>query len=230
MRSTDSPYPAAWYGTDLSNVGLGEVRPDVGTYGAYSYSDLPTLPLDLRGGFEWLEHEAAHSEHIGREKAAELPAAVDALRTACNALGLWLPRSFELFVRAPALWARVRSCTDCFLDIGPAPIRAPDGTGYLIRFLKDSQGCLFWYLYLVGDGTMHGVLVSSDFHGTAAEQGHDEPPAAADLVFCAESFEEFMARFWLENELWLAGYNGQAVSVAGAEYVARYQQTGGSAA
>jgi hypothetical protein len=44
----------------------------------------------------------------------------------------------------------------------PEPIRVSHGDGYLVGFLADSQGCLFWYLYLTADG--------ADHHGTEDEQ------------------------------------------------------------
>ena len=33
MLPSQSPFPCHWWGTGLENVGLGDVRPDVGTYG-----------------------------------------------------------------------------------------------------------------------------------------------------------------------------------------------------
>jgi hypothetical protein len=47
---------------------------------------------------------------------------------------------------APALQERIRSNTDCYLDLYYEPLRSPLGGGYLVRFLADSQGCIFWYL------------------------------------------------------------------------------------
>jgi hypothetical protein len=55
---------------------------------------------------------------------------------------------------------RVRSNTDCFLDVCSEPIRSQVGDGWLVRFLADSQGRIFWYLYLTPDGSDHAVVSS----------------------------------------------------------------------
>ncbi|MDX2060766.1 MAG: hypothetical protein SFV24_23340 [Gemmatimonadales bacterium] len=223
MQVADSPYPAYWYGTDLEAAGLRDVRPDIGTYGRYSYDQLPPVPFDLLGGFEWLEQAPPLADHIGTEKAAENPGALTVLRDACRRAGLTLPISFDRYLSTPALWSRVRSCTDCYLDLCPAPVPDPEGTGYLVRFLSDSQSCLFWYLYLRSSALDHAIVASPDFYGVELEQWHDRRPDPKALVFCAESFEAFMARFWLENEIWFAGYDEVPLSAAGARYVAAYK-------
>ena len=224
MQPADSPFACYWWGTSLDKVGLGDVRPDVGTYGRYDFSDLPPVPFDMRGDFAWLAGAPARLKHnIGDEMAAENAQALKALHQSSERLGLRLPESFRTFMETPALHQRIRSNTDCFLDLCPSPIRSPVGDGYLIRFLADSQGCIFWYLYLTHDGSDHAVVSSPGFYGTEAEEWQDEQPDPTDIVFCAEGFEVFMCRFWLENEIWFAEWENTPMPDAGLAYIEQYR-------
>jgi hypothetical protein len=67
------------------------------------------------------------------------------------------------------------------------------------------------------------VVSSPDFYGTQAEQWQVEPPNPDEIVYCAESFEAFMCRFWLENEIWLAAHEQTELPTGGREYVQRYK-------
>src|SRR5262249_23903747 len=170
MLPKDSPFPCHWWGTSLANVGLGEVRPDVGTYGRYEFADLPPLPFELRGDFDWLASQSDQDEHsIGDERAADNVIAIKQLRAASDKMGVCLPHAFVKFMATPSLHQKIRSNTDCFLDFCCCPIRSPVGDGYLIRFLADSQGCIFWYLYVTTTGTDHAVVSSPCFFGTESE-------------------------------------------------------------
>jgi len=128
------------------------------------------------------------------------------LRASSDSLGLALPPAFTKFFENPSLHDRICSVTDCYLDLCPELIRSPLGGGHLVRFLADSQGCLFWYLYVSGDGSDHAVVCSPDFYGIESEQWQEKEPNPADIVFCAETFEGFLCRFWLENQIWHAWY------------------------
>ena len=93
----------------------------------------------------------------------------------------------------------------------------------MIRFLADSQGCVFWYLYLTSDGADHAVVSSPGFYGADVEQWQEDPPDPSEIVFCAESFEEFICRFWLENEIWFVGYENTPMPEIGRQYIERYR-------
>jgi hypothetical protein len=229
MQASKSPFPCHWWGTSLENVGLEDVRPDVGTYGRYEFNHLPPLPFEMRGDFAWLAPAAAHDQSIGDAKAGDTMQVLSHLREASGQLGVQLPGAFTLFMETPTLHARVRSNTDCYLDLCAEPVQAPIGSGYLVRFLADSQGCLFWYLYLTADGSDHAIVSSPDFYGTAAEHEPwgDEPPDPHGIVFSAESFEAFMCRFWLENEIWFAEWQKTPMPDVGREYIERYRSRGG---
>ncbi len=224
MLPSESPFPCQWWGTDLENVGLREVRPRIGTYGRYEFDRLPPVPFKIRGDFDWLASALEHDAHsIADVKAAENAGALARLCEASARLGVKLPEAFTRFMESPGLQQRVRSNTDCFLDLCPEPVRSPLGTGYLVRFLADSQGCIFWYLYLTPDGSDHAVVSSPGFYGTEAERWQEGLPDPAKIVYCAESFEAFMCRFWLENEIWFSGWKKTPMPDVGREYIERYR-------
>jgi hypothetical protein len=224
MLPQNSPFPLHWWGTSLENVGLDGARPPVGTYGRYDFAKLPPLPVELRGDFGWLADQPVHKQHsIADEKAEENADAIKELIAASSKTGVRLPPEFVRFMETPPLQQCVRSNTDCFLDLCPEPLRSPVGDGYLVRFLADSQGCVFWYVYITRNESDHAVLSSPDFYGTDEEQWQEEPPDPAALVFCAESFEAFLCRFWLENEIWFAEWQKTPIPQLGRLYIERYR-------
>lgn len=224
MHQDKSPFPAYWWGIGLEDAGLESVRPDVGTYGLYEHAPLPPLPFELHGDFDWLASAPPHASNIGIEKATENAQALIALRQAAAILWLRLPAEFVKFMEDTSLQDRIRSNTDCYLDLCPSPVQSPVGDGYLIRFLSDSQGCIFWYLYLTADGQDHAVVASPGFYGTDAEQWEDEEPDSSEIVFSAESFEIFLCRFWLENEIWFASYEDTPMPEVGRVYIEQYRK------
>jgi hypothetical protein len=109
-------------------------------------------------------------------------------------------QAFAAFVADRALHERVRSCTACYLELGQFAVPAPAGT--LVHFLSDQQWVLHWLLY-VGDDGSEAVVATPVPYGFEGEA----PPTLAvggdaDTVVCAESFNEFLYRFWIENEIW----------------------------
>ncbi|MCO8270064.1 hypothetical protein M1L60_05595 [Actinoplanes sp. TRM 88003] len=190
------------------------LRPRAGTYGHYEYGDLPALPFELRGDFAWLDRQRPHEKWpILGNADASLPALI----AACSHASLALPPPFVQFLGSADRQRRVRSSTACFVDLDVTPVPAPTGRGHLIRFLADQQGCVYWYLYLAAEGGDHAVVSSAGFYGTDDE---DEDDVTID--FNAESFEAFMCRFWLENEIWFAATGGTPMPEGGDEYIARY--------
>lgn len=231
MLAARSPFPCHWWGMGLESVGLGAVRPDRGTYGRYDFGRLPPLPFALVGDFAWLAGAPAHRHNIGNKLAAATVNGIRILRKSADALNLRLPNSFTKFMDAPALHQRTRSATDCYIDLCPEPMRAPLSDGWLVHFLADSQGCLFWYLYLTADGSDHAVVAAPDYYSTPVEwqtpdsddaEWDDEETDPSQIVFCAEAFEEFMCRYWLENELWFLQSQKAPMPAACRLYIERY--------
>lgn len=223
MLPSQSPFPCHWWGTDLHVAGLDDARPNVGTYGRYEFDKLPPIPFQLLGDFAWLEKTPKHDQSIGDEKAADNVATWTKLKSCSDSIGIALPSAFIRFMEESSLHQHIRSNTDCFLDLCPEFVRSPIGDGYLIRFLADSQGCIFWYLYITSDGTDHGVVSSPEFYGSDYEQWQDEPPDAGEIVYVAESFEAFICRFWLENEIWFSDWQDTPMPEVGIEYIKAYR-------
>lgn len=85
----------------------------------------------------------------------------------------------------------------------------------VVRFLRDQQDCVIWYLYLYLDpsGEVFVVQAYLDHEygyearrdGERMETDLDDPEEQrAAIIWCAPTFEEFAYRFWIENRLWLA--------------------------
>ena len=225
MKREQSPFPPAWWGTSLENVGLQEQRPDVGTYGCYAFANLPDLPVPLDGNFGWLAEAPAHEYHVGTEGAVEHARQVAKLVEACSAAGVSLPCSFLKFMQEPELQRRIRSNTHCLLNVAEGPVASPVGEGTLVRFLADSQGCVFWYLYVLAGSADHAIVSSPDFYDPSGETLDDKEPDPGALVFGAELFEAFLCRFWIENELWFSGYEGTPISAEGRRYLDLYRKS-----
>jgi hypothetical protein len=236
MLPADSPFPCHWWGASLEDVGLGALRPDLGTYGRYEFGRLPPLPFPLAGDFAWLASAPAHRHNIGKKYAAHSGQTLKCLCASSEPLGLRLPAAFLKFMETPALQDRIRSAADCFLDLCPEPIRSPLGGGWLIHFLADSQGCLFWYLYLTADGSDHAVVAAPDYYTTELEWSEEESetgeeeecekeqPDPAAIAYCAESFEAFLCRFWLENEICFAQCLRTPMPFSAHEYIEQYRR------
>jgi hypothetical protein len=230
MLPAHSPFPCHWWGIGLEIVGLGDVRPDQATYGRFDFERLPRLPFELHGDFSWLYASPPHAHHIGQERAVENSRAFANLRTFAAGSGVVLPQSFLQFIGTPSLHERVRSNTDCFLDLCSELVPLPNVGGHVVRFLADSQACVFWYLYLTPDASDHAVVSTPAFYGTASEQWQDEVSEGSEIVFSAESIETFIGRFWLENEIWFSAYEKKPMTDAGKTYVESYRHGNGAAA
>jgi hypothetical protein len=144
-----------------------------------------------------------------------------------------LPRSFVAFIESKDARARIRSCTDCYLDLADRVVPVQGG-GTLIHFLSDSQWVLHWLLY-VGPAGSEAVVVTDrplgfDWAGDEEEPVRLFDPASVRAGVCAETFSEFLYRFWIENEIWfsLASPNGelQPLSSEAQDYVEHYEQAG----
>ncbi len=202
-------FPWGWWSFDL-----GKYRRCDDTYALFTYESLPPLdPALLRGDFAWLTPVRS------RRKAGK----PSPLFARAAALGLTLPPAFERFMSAPELRAAVPSCTACEWDLGeaPQPCRVTPGA-FTIRFLRDQQDCLFWYLY-VQPGGEASVLCSPipfDAPGLAVSG----EVVLANSWFVAPDFEHFVYRFWIENELWdLLNERDPELTPAQQAYVGHYE-------
>lgn len=136
--------------------------------------------------------------------------------------GLTLPPAFVTLMSDPELLAAVPTCTDCLWDIPAEPVVSPlDGEARLIRFLRDSQDCLIWYLYLNPDGSSFVVVSPIDFDD-ADELTKDE--VVQQFWGCATEFEQFVYRFWIENSIWYALSDENPLTPAESAYAEYYRR------
>jgi uncharacterized protein (TIGR02996 family) len=211
LRANPTPFPSAWW-----SIGLKGLRERRGTYTLYPYDSLPALPVEsLRGEFRWLRN-CDPLDRIGdvelQEWQASQPAEIAHVVAAAEQLGVELPGEFLAAMRDVDLLRRMRSCTACYFNLPARVEPSPRGEGgYLVRFYSDSQSCLHWYLYVTRRG-YHCVVVSREhFGGAPGWEPEPDPTAgrqdAAEFWFCAPSFEAFLYRFWIENEIWYSLYH-----------------------
>ncbi len=204
----------SWYAFNLP-----EHRECRRTYCHFGYDELPPAPKELDAGFGWLLRQPVHAYSLadagevedddGNPIEGSKPdlGRLDEFERSVRAP---LPRPFQAFIRSPDLQRRVRSCTECFLDLADRPVGTTGSEeGSLIHFLSDQQWCAHWYLYVSASGE-HCVLASNEAFGFVPEPGSSADPrteielAREDVWFCAPTFVEFVWRFWIENEIWFA--------------------------
>ncbi len=125
----------------------------------------------------------------------------------------------------PELHTRVRSATGCYLALGD--FAAPTDTGgRLVHFLSDQQWAFHWLVHL-DDAGREAVIGSPEpigFDLTPMEAPELECPISMagriDLVICADSFAEFLYRYWAETEIWYADCEGSPLRDDLADYAA----------
>lgn len=203
------PFPPLWIGGDLL-----EYRSCDSTYCRFDYKSLPRLPAyQFDGSFSWLRQHRSPLEYdkrfldgwggkAGIESWKEHARVVEAeLAVAAEDCGVEIPDSFSVFLFDFSLVTMLRSPTDCYFHFPKTliPNRGAQG-GYFIHFFSDSQNCYEWYLFLDPDGT-HCVVASDDLSdpGLPDEFWDNQ---RQEIVLCAISFESFIYRLWIENEVW----------------------------
>lgn len=162
-------------------------------------TELKELPFPLDGSFGWLRDRPVRDYHIGSDqRCRNVAERTRQLLESSDHEEVTLPKAFVVFLRSPELHERLRSCTDCYLNVATTPLPFVDG--YLVRFLADSQGCVYWYLFVTDQGSSEVLIAYERFDAEQMDYELNE----RDFAVVGESFEAFVCRFWLENELWFA--------------------------
>jgi hypothetical protein len=212
--------PRSWWFPPLEGLRAGGEA----TYARYDLDDQPEVEAaddELR----WLD-DAAEAMWPISDGDPVTPLTSESLETLAR--GIPLPKALREFAARPELQRRVSSVTGCYLDLGDqlAPTSAPEG--YLLHILSDQQWALHWLLYAdrAGNETM---VVTGEPIGFLLDEGweEDRPPpvipldGTLELEVCADSFVEFLFRFWIENELWIALDTGRPLDPQLASYAQR---------
>ncbi len=168
--------------------------------------DIKEHPHALNGTFAWLTETPMHDEWaIGDERANELPAQLNSAVASAEESGLKLPPEFVTFIRTPEWHKHLRSVSACYLNLAQSVL--PIADGFLLRFLHDQQDCAFWYLYLNRDGSDHCVVSSYEFFDADGMDYDIDELKETDFNIRETSFERFISRFWMENEILFAKYD-----------------------
>jgi hypothetical protein len=111
------------------------------TYNLYSYHELPELNVDLDNDFDWLrtqsakKHSLAENPYPNGEKLD-----VSKIQFDEKTQKIKLPQDFALFISDADLQSKVRTCTDCYLELPDFAVKTYGmEDGYLVHFLSDSQ-------------------------------------------------------------------------------------------
>lgn len=202
--------PRAWW-----FPGMPDYRPQSERYATYARYDLDTQPnisTGLDGSLDWLEN-------VGVSEEWAITADDDGAHTRVQSgekLGTLLGAhsvdpSFRKFIETPTLQSSIRSSTGCYLDLGDFVTPVAGASGVLCHFLSDQQWVKHWFVYC-GEGPEQGVVLASDKpYGFDTEAWFEEEvPREFDALtpssgeVCADSFEEFLYRLWVENELFFS--------------------------
>lgn len=209
--------PAGWFSSDLPGRACDR------TYCLYSLESLPPLPHgDLDGRFDWLPDPGRHLDWaVGASEPGRKfdPASLAALTTEAASVGLTVPAPFETFL-ASARTNWIRSATGCWLELPERLVNVPGSSAYAIRFLNDQQGVVFWYLALGPEGD-EGVVASNDLFD--ADEAWLEDPNEAESYVCAPSFEAFLYRYWIENEIYFRTTDGAPLTPVQRTYLDFYR-------
>jgi len=206
-----SPFPAGWWSFDLRKY-----RRCDGTYALYAYESVPPLDESQFTGVFRNYMTAAGKPRPDRTLARLVKAA--------QRVGVALPAAFRTFMGDVSLQDEVPSCTACEWDLSAAPVPCKVVPGaFTVRFLRDQQDCLFWYLHVLPDGDAHVLCSPIPFDEPAVVDSITPEVVIANTWYCAPHFEHFVFRFWIENVLWgLLGRPEAVLTAAQRAYVSHY--------
>lgn len=210
--------PREWWFPSLKGL-----REGTGTYARFPLDRQPRVGAG-DGTLGWLEVEPLKSEWAIR--GGELRRALN--QTELNAVAAELPAlpaAIRRLAERADLQDRVRSATGCYLDLGDFAVRTSTDDGWLLHFLSDQQWCAHWLLFVDKSGN-EAVLATRQALGYKEEPGEPPSPTTApldgswDLSVCADSFAEFLYRYWIENELFFAISDGRRLDGQLMDYAA----------
>ncbi|MDT8401319.1 MAG: hypothetical protein RQ743_06470 [Bacteroidales bacterium] len=192
-------FPEGWI-----PVGMGEPWDVFGTYGRIPFNLLPPVASGLSDNeFEWLPELDENLEKFAMME--DLGHTFNSLRDSTKSKGIALPKSFLVFFESPYHQNCMISVTDCYFELSDQIVEIPGGqSGYLIRFMNDSQGVMHWYLY-IDEENNHRVAATNWMLDSEYPIGKSLESKLEDVIICANSFEEFIYRFWIENKIWISG-------------------------
>lgn len=149
------------------------------------------------------------------------------LSAIADQLPVAVPESLRLLAARPQLQRRIRSATACLLDLGDFPAVTASEDGFLVHVLSDQQWCLHWLLYLDTAGRQAVVATPEPIGFDLSDDGSGPGSVICldneqlGLTVCADTFAEFLYRFWIENEIFFALRSNQPLTPPLATYAAQ---------
>ena len=223
-----APFRGAWCASDL-----GEHRPCRYTYERYPIDSLPPLDeADFAGDFAWFGD-------IG-DALPDQAAAMDRLAADLAPAGLSLPADFAALQTMSRLYLSLdeASGTCCWTSLS-APLPSPlEPDARMVRFFRDQQDCVMWYLYLRPGGESFVVHSYRDLEYEAEARVSGDPQEIEDLpdydhdpdyeiLWCAPTVEVFCYRMLVESGIQTALWKGRSVNDLEPQlraYLAHYSQ------
>jgi hypothetical protein len=216
-----SGLPRAWVTIRIPGTATRDL---VATYVGYPHDQLPGLPVEL-ADFEWLvrapRHPTSYMARAFGEAVRDLtPHGLTDLIESHTAV----PDDLARFLRDDGLRDRLRSATDSYFDLGDTTV-AIDG-GHLVHLISDSQWVFHWLLYLGEDGS--SAVVATGFPAGFSLDADEY--AEADwlhedgrYILVADTFAEFIWRWWMDNEIFYQAVASKAgLTAEQRAYVAQY--------
>ncbi len=120
-----------------------------------------------------------------------------------------LPVAIAVLAADVGLQRKMRSYTGCYFDLGDRAV-ATDAGAPLVHLVSDQQWVRHWLVLVAPDGS--SPVLSTTFP-LGFDLGEDESPGeepipdvvpldgSLDLTISADSAEQFLYRFWIENEM-----------------------------
>ena len=203
------------------------------TYCSIPFENLPKVHR-ATDDFAWLDDVS--------EELREIIATTSTLESDCNEvanletviarireIGLKFPDPLLLFLTDSSLQRKVPSCTGCYLSLSENAIPIPGADGnFLLRFLNDSQSCVLWYLLMTSKETT-GVVASHflyernifdamEYRTWNDDAGVKYEDSFKEASICADTFTEFLYRFWIENTIWYSAHKHLQLTPLQEEY------------
>jgi hypothetical protein len=212
-----------WSGPSLPYPG----RSRDAAYATYvHYRREQPLPIPAAGDFDWLRaageppmFEDLPVSTLGSDVLEDHPD-VSVLTPASlrERTGQALPDDLLAFAES-GLASLVPTVTDCYLDLADYLVDVPGGR--LLHLLADSQIILHWHL-LLGDDGSQAVLATDKWFGyeTDDSTARLDPEGPPQFGIVADTFTEFLWRFWLDNTIWLKVEDALELTADEQNYVA----------
>jgi len=211
MTDSHGRLPRAWF----TPCGHDDFWARVGTYDLIPYDALPALNPDLQDQtFSWLPERPSDDWPLRFEQfEGDVAEVLVKLQRDASAIGVDLPEAFLAFMSNPEIHTRIPTNTACYLDLSSRLIDVEGSSdAKLLRFMNDQQCVLIWYLYLTADHSISVVLADPEWRDEAPGDSLDDIITPTNLTICADSFEEFVYRFWLENTIWFGLVENRVLS------------------